>query len=256
MRRVIAQSVSESQVILDPEEQQHLVRVLRLRTGDLFEAIDSQGRRFRCQLANDRGSWYGIISEMSVATWESPSSIILAQALIKRDKFEWVVQKAVELGVTGIHPLITTRTEIELNERRTDRKMERWNRILSEAVKQCGRTRVPALYEPASLREVLPEMTGIALLAPDEEGTRTLANWISTVHRPCSCCLFIGPEGGWDEEDRALFQEFNVTRVRIGPRILRAETAAICSLSLLQYELGDLNAAPESFQIDYQPFNQ
>jgi len=185
-----------------------------------------------------------------------PVSITLAQSLIKRDKFEWVVQKAVELGVSDIRPLITTRTEVELNERRAGRKMERWNRILSEAVKQCGRTHVPELHEPDSLRDVLAALQGFALLAPDEEGSQTLGTCVSALQPPCSCCLFIGPEGGWDEADRALFREFGVAQVRIGPRILRAETAAICSLSLLQYELGDLNAAPESFQIDYQPFNQ
>jgi 16S rRNA (uracil1498-N3)-methyltransferase len=256
MRRVIAESVHGGDVLLDRDEQYHLIRVLRLREGDFFEALASDGRRFKCRLVNMGGQWQGTIAEVSNASWESPCAISLAQALIKRDKFEWVVQKAVELGVSEIRPLISARTEIELNERRTDRRMERWNRILSEAVKQCGRTRIPRLHEPASLRKILESMPQVAMLAPDEEGTMTLADSISALHAPSRCCVFIGPEGGWDEADRCVFREFGVSLVRVGPRILRAETAAVSILSLLQYEMGDLKADPATFRIDYRQFNQ
>jgi 16S rRNA (uracil1498-N3)-methyltransferase len=253
MRRVIARRREEDLVFLDEGEVHHLTRVLRLRQGDTFEAIVPPDTRCLCRLARKASDWIGVVLEVSTTTWESPLRICLAQALIKGDKFEWVLQKAVELGVAEFQPMLTHRTEISLTDRRQERKLSRWARILQEAVKQCGRTAVPLIHGPRPLPDVLAERTDQLSLCLDETGATPLESCLPESGSVESCVVFVGPEGGWDEVDRIRFEQSNVAAARLGPRVLRTETAAVAALSILQFRLGDLSAPPESFTVDYRP---
>lgn len=250
MRRALARKVAPGWVQLSPEEAHHLVRVLRLRSGDEFEAITGDGGRFRCCLEESGGRWQGRITGVSSFTAESPLEIRLVQALVKHDRFDWVVQKAVELGVSSLLPAETVRSEVRLEEQRRERRLERWQRIMEEAVKQSGRTRIPVLHAPRMLDAALAEPGGGIRIALDELAAEDLAQLLAG-QRPEACTLIIGPEGGWDRQDREVLERHGVVRVRLGPRILRTETAAVAGLTLIQYHWGDLARNPEAFHIHY-----
>ena len=166
----------------------------------------------------------------------------LAQSLVKGDRFEWVLEKATELGVWEIVPIITSRTEVRLGGRRERNKIARWNKIMVGAVKQSGQSRVPQLRHPVTLEEFLAEETiSSTTFRLDEAGGTGLRNLLSEHRGSQQLLLFVGPEGGWDDRDRTTFDQHSVPPVCLGPRVLRTETAALAALSILQYELGDLS---------------
>lgn len=226
---------------LADDEAHHLVRVRRFSEGDLFEATDGKGRRCLCRLQRDGAIWFGKVLEEVESHSESPFRIVLAQALLKSDKFEWVLQKATELGVAEIAPIVTKRTEVKLDPRRTAGKLNRWRRILVEAVKQCGRSRVPALSEPVQLHEFVATPRALPLWALDEEASESLSQLFRRGSRPSGVVALVGPEGGWDPDDRRILGQAAAVSVRLGPRILRAETAPVAFLSILQHLYGDLS---------------
>ena len=172
---------------------------------------------------------------------ESDLRVILGQALLKKDKFELVIQKATELGVTEIVPLVTERTEIRLDDFKTERRMKRWKRILMEAVKQTGLTSVPELSPPVSLEKFLSAKSASLQFFLDENQGMSLGDSIGENQRHSSCLTVVGPEGGWDGQDRQIFGEHRLVPVHLGPRTLRSETTPLVILSILQYELGDLH---------------
>lgn len=226
------------------EETHHLVSVLRTRPGDIFEGIFGGNRRYQCRLEEEDGLYYGEIIGETGFNDESPLKIELAAALIKREKFELVLQKATELGVTSIIPLVTSRTEIRLDAQREEKKLDRWKKIISESVKQCGRNRVPVLEHAMDLEEYLnPEQEKVFLVL-DEGDAAPLRESIDNFRDEREISLVIGPEGGWSDVDRLLMKRCpRLVRAGIGPRVLRAETAAVAALAILQYELGDLAGA-------------
>lgn len=240
MHRVIAHLIEDDKVLLSEEESHHLVRVLRVRPGDSFMAHDGKGGIYRCRLAKGPGGWHGEIVEKVESQTESALSICLAQSLIKKDKFEWVVQKAVELGIEAIVPVISWRTEIRLDEGGLSHKMQRWEKIVAEAFKQSGRKVLPTLHTPLPLETFLQNWSADLRFVPDEAGGVPLRSLLQEKRSARSCYFLVGPEGGWDERDRQLFSTHGVTAVQLGKRVLRTETCPITVLSILQYELGDL----------------
>ncbi|MEK7830830.1 MAG: RsmE family RNA methyltransferase, partial [Acidobacteriota bacterium] len=135
--------ISDSQILLAADEAHHLARVLRLSIGDTVFVFDGEGCEWECEIAgvNKREADLTIIRQLTDEV-ESPLRLTLAQALVKGDKFDWVVQKATELGVTRIVPLITDHSDVKRAEERAEQKLERWRRISLEALKQCGRRRL------------------------------------------------------------------------------------------------------------------
>jgi len=162
---------------------------------------------------------------------ESPLAIHLAMAIIQLEKFELVLQKATELGVKTFIPLVTER--VELRPERYSGKTERWNKIIFEAVKQCGRTVVPKIEAPATFDEVLKRSGEKILFDADTPPT-------ANRQPPTDVTLLIGPEGGWSDEELRRARDHNVHLERLGPRRLRAETAAIAAVSVIAARFGDL----------------
>ena len=257
MKRLLVDKVESGRAFLRENELHHLTKVLRAQEGDRFEGVDSQGSRHLCELRRESGKWYGEILTSREMAGESPFKLSLAQALIKKDRFEWVIQKAVELGVTEIIPILSERTEIRLNEEREERKMGRWYRILEAAVKQSGRSLVPHLGYPVSLADLVNQRSNSVCMVMDEEGGVDLRGQIQELGETDSCLVLVGPEGGWGARDREIFAAHSLPSVSLGPRILRTETAAVVALSLLQYEFGDLisprGPSPERRQTDECP---
>jgi len=226
---------------LPKEELRHLVRVRRAQAGTKFLGLHPDGRLYMCLLEKGEGGWACRILEEIDEKRESPLKVTLAQAMIKKDKFEWVIQKAVELGIMRIVPLITARSEVRLSYDRVEKRMERWNRILREAVKQCGRATIPVLSPPIEMSCFISELDTTAKVVLDESGGEPLRKTLVDLSGVTDLTLFVGPEGGWDELDRRLFEAHHATCVHLGPRILRAETAPVAALAILQYQLGDLS---------------
>ncbi|MEE8583271.1 MAG: 16S rRNA (uracil(1498)-N(3))-methyltransferase [Acidobacteriota bacterium] len=234
--RVVSPQIAE----VPSQEAHHLVKVRRLSQGDRFLGLDGEGGLFRCRLERGGQGWMAQIEEQLSQQSESPLEITLAQALLKKENFEWVIQKSAELGVRRIAPLISVRTEVRPRLAGAERKQARWQKILAEAVKQSGRLRLPGIQELAPLEEFCKADESEVRLVLDEASAIPLREILDNRPPPLSCSLIIGPEGGWDDQDREVFQRRSLHTVHLGPRILRAETAPIAALAILQYRWGDM----------------
>jgi 16S rRNA (uracil1498-N3)-methyltransferase len=232
----------EQTVTLAADEARHLRDVLRLKTGDEVYVFDGAGREFRCAVVNTRrdSAELRIETQVEPAKPESQLQLNLCVALLKGEKFDLVVQKATELGVTRIVPLITRYADIHLrDESDAGKRVARWQRIALEAAKQSGRALVPEVSVPVSFDSLLvgTKETDVCLMFSERGG-----GGVSEIGRsaPKTISALVGSEGGWSDEEieRARGAGFQV--VTLGGRILRAETAAITVTALLQHLFGDL----------------
>jgi 16S rRNA (uracil1498-N3)-methyltransferase len=230
-------------VTLSDEESHHLTRVMRLTPGAIVSVVDGAGHEYRCEVkvASPRQAQLEILNEVETSV-ESPVQLTLAQALVKNDKFDWVVQKATELGVSRIVPLITAHSEVVLSEERGEKRVKRWERISLEALKQCGRRRLVEITAPVKWEEYGAHDSSELRLLMSERGGRSL----ESIRRECatspaSISIAIGPEGGWEAQEIETALRDGFKEVHLGPRILRAETAAIAGVTSVQFLFGDLN---------------
>ena len=232
---------SGTTITLDVAETHHLRDVLRLGVNDQVRVFDGEGSEYRCLIRGvDRNSTALEIIEKESRIVESPIDITLCQALVKGEKFDLIVQKATELGVRRIIPVITAHSEIKVNAESANRKLERWQRISMEAVKQSERTRLVEIQVPTTLNVALKTNSDFRYFFA-ERGESPLKNTRDNASAlGQNLTIFIGPEGGWQEEEVSLARDNGCQIVTIGPRILRTETAAITALSLIQYLFGDL----------------
>ena len=237
-------------VALSEEESRHLRDVLRLRAGEEAYVFDGEGREFRCVVAEAGGR--GGAARLEVRTPveppspESPLELTLAVALLKGEKFDLVVQKATELGVSSIIPVSTKRSEVRPRDEREEsgrsKRVERWRRLALEAAKQSGRARLPRVAEPRGFESVVEDEEGperLRVLFAERGGTGLDAPAAAT-SRPTHVTALVGPEGGWDDEELELARARGWTIVTLGGRTLRAETAALAVCALLQHLFGDL----------------
>ena len=218
-------------VTVSGDEFHHSVRVVRVRAGEAVEVFDKSGRLARGVIESIEHDHAVVRIDEELASRESKLDLHLAMAIIQLEKFELVLQKATELGVRSIIPLVTDR--IELRRERYAGKLERWNRILFEAVKQSGRSIVPAIEEPQSFAEVLARPGDKLLFDADAEPS----TWPSSMQ---SVIVFIGPEGGWSDDELASARNAGCAFERLGPRRLRAETAAIVACAVVAARYGDI----------------
>jgi 16S rRNA (uracil1498-N3)-methyltransferase len=230
MRHRIFVETIQPTVTVTGDEFHHSVRVVRLRAGEEVELFDRAGNAAKGRVEAIERDHAIVIAGESLPSRESPLAIHLAMAVIQLEKFELVLQKATELGVRTIIPLVTE--HVELRPERYSGKVERWNRILFEAVKQCGRAIVPAIETPARFDEIIARGgTRILFDAGSEPDAITRADEVT---------ILIGPEGGWSESELHAARARGVFFQRLGPRRLRAETAAIAAVSVLAARFGDL----------------
>jgi 16S rRNA (uracil1498-N3)-methyltransferase len=217
----------------------HLTRVLRLRAGAALTLFNGRGGEYSASIERVRRSEVTLsVGEHQAIERESPFTLTLAQGISRGERMDLVVQKATELGVSRLVPLVTERSIVRLDEEQSDRKSSHWRAIAIAACEQCGRNRLPEVALPAKLYEFLRQPRGESarlLLSP--AATRR----IEDVPRPASgVIVLIGPEGGLSADEQADAQAAGFTAVNLGPRVLRTETAAIAALTLLQREFGDL----------------
>lgn len=221
------------QIPLPQGARQHIERVLRLKPGHPVIAFNGQGGQFTAELLS--GGGLSLLAFEDVER-ESPLAVRLIQGISKGERMDVTLQKATELGATRISPVTTARSVVRLDEERAERRLGRWSGILHSACEQCGRNRLPKLDEPARLESVLTEPKGQAtriVLAP--EGAASL----TALDRPAALEVLIGPEGGLSDEEIAMAIQCGFTPVRMGPRILRTETAGLALLAAAQTLWGD-----------------
>jgi 16S rRNA (uracil1498-N3)-methyltransferase len=234
-------------VALSDEESRHLRDVLRLRAGDEAYVFDGEGREYACVVA-EPGGRKGVARLEVRAPAEPPSPeppvfLLLAVALLKGEKFDLVVQKATELGVGLIKPLLTKRTDVRLrDERDAAHRVERWRRLALEAAKQSGRARVPVVTPPRAFETFVAAEPGTDFLRLmfAERGGGGLDELPRRDAPPENVAALVGPEGGWEDEEIELARAQGWTIVTLGGRTLRAETAALTVCALLQHLFGDL----------------
>jgi len=234
-------SFNETSVRLDADEARHLTRVLRLGSGARAFVFDGEGVEHECEVARVAKHEVDLnLLRRLDDVIESPLRLTLAQALIKGDKFDWVIQKATELGASRIVPLFTEHSDIKRAEDRAGQRLQRWRRISLEALKQCGRRRLVEICEPAPFDEFCGSAARDACLIFTERGGGNLAEVSTKLRDVNQINLCVASEGGWSERELLKATSCGFTPVSLGSRILRTETAAIVAVSLAQHLFGDL----------------
>jgi 16S rRNA (uracil1498-N3)-methyltransferase len=220
----------------------HARDVLRLRVGAEVRLFDGQGHEFTAQLVTvGRGEVSASISAALIPRAESPLHLTLAVAPLKGGLMDLVIQKATELGVAEIWPLLSTRADTEGRPALQGARQERWTRIACAAAEQCGRARVPRIGAALTLQAVIDLQVDGRRLFCAEGGAAPCAD--SGRPRPQRALCLVGPAGGWTPAEAAELAQRGFESVSLGPRTLRAETAAIAAVALLQSWWGDLGHA-------------
>jgi 16S rRNA (uracil1498-N3)-methyltransferase len=242
MRRffIDRQAIAGSRAFLAGTDAHHLLRVLRLKTGDEVELFDGSGMVYQAKI--EGGDLHRVELAVLAASDTPPDrlAIHLGQAMLKVKKMDLVVQKCTELGVRAIHPLLSTHTK---NPAPGPEKLARWQRIIQESCKQCNQPWPPTCHPARSFAEVLAAGEGcdLRLICWEQPEAPPLRSVVNSLAIPRSIMVLIGPEGGFSTEEIAQARAAGFLAVGLGRRILRAETAAIAVIALLQYIFNDLD---------------
>lgn len=219
----------------------HLARVLRVRTGEKLLLADENQTQYETIITEIESHK---IKTKIISSKKSDhflkTNLFLAQSVLKNDAQSLVIQKAVELGVKGIIPISSDNTVVK--DSVIDTKIEKWQKIALEAVKQCERTDIPKIFERKSLEEILKEDDfRIKIACAEREQKFSLKNYLKSLKhiKEEKILVIIGPEGGFSQNENDLFDKYKITKVTLGRLILRAETAVITALSNVIYELED-----------------
>ncbi|MGK2940728.1 MAG: 16S rRNA (uracil(1498)-N(3))-methyltransferase [Immundisolibacter sp.] len=231
---------SGSEVTLDRRAMEHAAKVLRLRAGDDLCLFDGLGGEYAAVLVRGvGGALVAQVGEHTPDRVESTLSLCLVQGISRGERMDYTLQKAVELGVQAVVPVVTERTVLRLHGEREQRRLAHWRGVILAACEQSGRTRVPTLMAPCTLTEHLTHAPSGTAFLLDPRAARALTQ-AGALTGPVS--VLIGPEGGLAPHEREAAQAAGYRAVRMGPRVLRTETAALVALALLQALGGDLGA--------------
>lgn len=232
-----------SALALTGDEARHCANVMRRDTGDEVIAFNGEGDWARCRVARASRGEVGLQCEAAERTAPPKVTLTLLQAIPKAGNMELIIEKAVELGVSAIVPVLTERTVVRLDDKAAEKKREKWQRLALEACKQCGQNWLPKVEAPTPFQRVwqsLPahDLRLVAAIQNDAEPLKAiLASTRFCAAAPQSVLIAIGPEGDLTAEEYALAREHGCQAVSLGPIILRVETAALYCLSVLTHEL-------------------
>ncbi|HEU0196464.1 MAG TPA: 16S rRNA (uracil(1498)-N(3))-methyltransferase [Nevskiaceae bacterium] len=221
---------------LPADAAHHAVQVLRLGAGATLTLFDGRGGEYQARIESaDRRSVVVGVGAHSEVERESALDLTLAQCVSKGDRMDYTIQKAVELGVTRIVPLLSARSVVRLDAERWRKKLEHWRGVVRAACEQCGRNLLPELAPVVPLMDWLSHSAGVRLvLVPDAEQA------LGGIEPAGAATLLVGPEGGLESSEIEAAQRRGCTAVRLGPRVLRTETAGVALLAALQVLWGDL----------------
>lgn len=243
---VAPNNITNEEITLEGDDLKHLSQVLRLRPGDTIHVFDGSGIEYEASIiSSDKSRAIARINTSFQNKTEPETRVTLFQGIPKGEKMELIIQKGVELGVHSIVPVITSRTVVKLNKKDSEKKAERWTKISIEAAKQCRRAYVPQILEPISFDEALvkAEDFSAVLLLYENEGKKCLKERLKcyNINKIKDIALFVGPEGGFTLEEVRNYTDKGYDIVSLGKRILRVETATISVLSIIMYEMGEMN---------------
>jgi len=231
---------ADNRVELGASATKHLLTVLRLKPGAALVLFDGSGAEFDARLeeSGKKGAWVTVTVRREPKV-ESPLSVTLAQGVSRGERMDYTVQKAVELGVAGVIPVLMERSVVKLDADNIKRKREHWQSVAVSAAEQSGRVRVPPVQPPRSFGAFLDgHRSGGLKLLLDPLAQHALKDL--SPPKDNQVLLLVGPEGGLSEVERKAAQSAGFQGIKLGPRILRTETAALVALSLLQSLWGDL----------------
>ena len=236
----VAGAAPGSRIALPEHTAHHAREVLRLRAGSAVRIFDGAGAEFEATL--DSVTRQGVLARLAGPATprcpESPLRVVLALPPLKGDRMESVIQKATELGVAEVRPVVTARTDAAGRPALQGTRQERWEKVASGAAEQCGRAVVPVIHPTATLDALLAEaFDGRRILFLETPGQAPLA---AGGPRPVSALALVGPAGGWEPAEAARLLSAGFEAAGLGPRVLRAETAAIAAVTVLQVLWGDL----------------
>ncbi len=235
---VDAPLASGMRVTLQGSAAGHLTRVLRLRVGEALTVFNGAGGEYAASIEHAHAGRVAVaIAELRAIERESPLTLTLAQGVSRGERMDLVVQKATELGASGLAPVLAERSVVRLTAQQAERRLNHWRAIAIAACEQSGRNRLPAIASPVPLKDFLRTSDGSMRLLLSPAATATLADLPRLVS---AITVLIGPEGGLAEAEQEAAVAAGFKPVRLGPRVLRTETAAITALALLQREFGDL----------------
>lgn len=244
-------------VIVEGSAANHIARVLRLRSGDALTVFDGSGGEFGARIEEFRKEAVVVaVEEHRPLDRESPLPLTLVQGISRGERMDWIIQKATELGASRIVPVFTKRSVVRLDGKQAERKLQHWRAITVAACEQCGRNRIPDLAAPVDFFDMLagdssghPDSAG----RPDSAGHSDSAGATRLLLSPTGdlriddlqdvgkgITVLIGPEGGLEDVEQEAAITAGFKAVRLGPRVLRTETAAIAALTIIQRYFGDL----------------
>jgi 16S rRNA (uracil1498-N3)-methyltransferase len=227
---------------IEGDEVRHIRKVLRLKTGDEIFVFDGLGREFEGMIIEERRTSVMVKIQRSLSPRrDSPLEVTLAQSLLKGEKMDYLIQKATELGIKEIIPFFSSRSVPLLEKSRSLRRHHRWEKIAVEASKQCGRGVVPKIESLQTYSDMLRSASTdhLRLILWERDGIK-LKEMLKGSKERKKIFFVIGPEGGFSQDEIEKAEKAGFVAVTLGKRILRAETASLCFLSILQYEWGDV----------------
>ncbi len=236
---VTQDQIVESKIYIRGTDVNHIKNVLRMKVGEAFQISDGAYKKYLCEVESLAADEVvaSIIEEQEADT-ELPSKLYLFQGLPKSDKMELIIQKAVELGVYEIIPVATKRAVVKLDDKKAEKKIERWNAIAEGGAKQSGRNLIPEVKKVMSYKEAVAYAKTLdVVLIPYElaTGMQETKQIIESISQGQSVGIFIGPEGGFEESEVNYAVENGAKCITLGKRILRTETAGLTMLSILMY---------------------
>ncbi len=229
-----------SEVALPENAATHLSRVLRLSVGDACVLFNGDGRDYVARIvAAGKRELRVAVEAAGPVDHESPLTLVLLQGIARGEKMDLILQKATELGISEVRPLTSQRSEVRLDDARAEKRLAHWRSVVVSACEQSARAVVPQVFAPGSLAAVLAALPvgGLRLLL-DPDGALSLPTL--SVAPAVPVLLAVGPEGGWSPLDREQLQAVGFQGLRLGPRILRTETAGLAAIAALQARFGDL----------------
>lgn len=235
--------IENNKIYIDTDDVAHIKKVLRLSEGDEIAVCDSTGTDYRAKISRiaDKSIECDVIDSVKNDT-EPNINVTLYQALPKAAKMDFIIQKTTELGIVRIVPCVLSRCVVKLDGKDAQKKVDRWQKIADEAAKQSGRGILPQIAPITDFRDAVLQMKNFDLcFVPYESEQNTKLKPIITAKKAVNISFMIGPEGGFSPEEAEFIAKAGIPSVTLGKRILRTETAGMAVLSMLMYELGDIN---------------
>ncbi|SFT81055.1 16S rRNA (uracil1498-N3)-methyltransferase [Selenomonas sp. GACV-9] len=246
MRRLFYKGLLADTIEITGSDAHHLMHVMRAKAGQEILIVDDENQVARMEMTAFREDAVTLVlKERLEADTESPIELVLAQCLLKADKMDMVVQKAVELGAVGVIPVRSQNCVVRYDDKKAAARQQRWQKIADEAAKQCGRTALLSVAPVTDIKAMLlaekEEEDSALVFFYENESEQTVKEYLREV-KAKRIVLLVGPEGGFSLAEAEAVAAAGGRSVTLGPRILRAETAALAALAVVQYENGDLGS--------------